>query len=82
MTIYGHMESLNISTLKAHLSNTIRRVRDGVCVLVLDRDVPVALLTPYKPTSRLVVRKPVGKLSVRTSKLRVRQDPLYNLPDP
>ena len=40
------MKRVNIGDLKAHLSEYVQRVRKGEEVLVCDRNVPVARLTP------------------------------------
>jgi prevent-host-death family protein len=67
MVILGHlrvMEAVNIATLKAHLSEYLRRVRQGSVFVVLDRQSPVARIVPCDdPVQALVSRKPVAKLA-------------------
>lgn len=46
------MTSINISELKAHLSQYIKLVRTGERVLVLDRKEPVAQLVPVEDGDR------------------------------
>jgi prevent-host-death family protein len=77
---------VRISELKAHLSEYLRQVQRGLSVTVLDRDTPIALLSP--PTMArgkppLSLRKGAGRLgfirvqpplSVRTDSLALLQD--------
>ena len=60
MTIIGYnivMKHARIAELKARLSEYLRTVRRGETVTVLDRDTPVAQLTPIH-LQGLRVRKP------------------------
>jgi len=58
------MEKVNIGTLKAHLSEYLRRARHGNLFLIVDRQSPVACIVPYQQDSQaLISRKPVAKLS-------------------
>jgi prevent-host-death family protein len=41
------MKTSNISYLRNHLSEVLSCVREGETVLVLDRDKPIACLSPY-----------------------------------
>jgi antitoxin (DNA-binding transcriptional repressor) of toxin-antitoxin stability system len=50
------MKTVGIAHLKAHLSECLRTVRGGRALTVLDRNVPVAQLTPVE-TGALEVRK-------------------------
>jgi antitoxin (DNA-binding transcriptional repressor) of toxin-antitoxin stability system len=57
------MESVNIGTLKAHLSEYIRKARQGNLFVVFDRQSPVACIVPYEQNSQaLISRKPLAKL--------------------
>ncbi len=58
------MKTINISTLKTHLSAELKKVRRGERLVVMDRDVPIAELIPYSTPERLVIRAPLGKLRV------------------
>jgi prevent-host-death family protein len=62
MTYYGHMKTINISTLKAHLSAELKKVRRGGRLVVMDRETPIAELVPYKEPERLLIRPPQRKL--------------------
>jgi prevent-host-death family protein len=59
------MIEVRIAELKARLSEYLRRVRRGHSVTVLDRDTPVALLTPYEEAEVLRVREPRGARKLR-----------------
>ena len=41
------MRNVGIAELKARLSEYLRRVRRGESVTVMDRDTPVAVISPY-----------------------------------
>jgi antitoxin (DNA-binding transcriptional repressor) of toxin-antitoxin stability system len=54
MTINGHhivMESVNIATLKAKLSQYLRMVRRGSTINVIDRNTQIAQIVPYQNDS-------------------------------
>jgi prevent-host-death family protein len=54
------MTTVRIATLKARLSEYLRRVRRGHVVTVLDRDTPVAQIVPHAGNqSRLTIRHPL-----------------------
>ena len=58
-------DRVGIAELKARLSAWLRLVRRGRTLTVMDRDTPVALLTPVSPTGgNLVIRAPRGKVAV------------------
>ncbi len=42
----GHMETISISNLKAHLSTELKKVQKGTRIMVLDHKHPVAELIP------------------------------------
>jgi prevent-host-death family protein len=42
------VSEIGIAELKAHLSETLRKVEDGVSVVVLDRRRPIARLVPIE----------------------------------
>lgn len=53
---------MNISTLKAHLSAAIRRVKAGERIVVLDRNLPVAELVAPQTTARIKIRPQLKKM--------------------
>jgi prevent-host-death family protein len=64
MTTHDHnqvMSKVGIADLKAHLSEHLRRVRNGRTITVLDRDTPVARIIPYDVESPLEVRRATRK---------------------
>lgn len=63
---HGAMKDrVGVAELKARLSAWLRLVRRGRTLTVMDRDTPVALLTPVSPTGgNLVIRPPRGKVAV------------------
>lgn len=61
MTTYGHdvtMTRVGIAELKARLSEHLRAVRRGEIITVLDRDTPVARISPIRERAALHIRKP------------------------
>lgn len=57
------MKRVGIADLKARLSQHLRSVRRGHSITVMDRDTPVAKLTPYEAADApLVVRHRAGNL--------------------
>ena len=63
MTIYSHnvvMKQVRIADLKARLSEHLRAVRRGETIAVLDRDTPVAHITPVRERAKLHVRIPAS----------------------
>lgn len=67
MTYISHMETISISNLKAHLSATIKRVRAGNSVVVVDRDVPVAEISPYPRKKQGITIRPARKKKMSLS---------------
>jgi antitoxin (DNA-binding transcriptional repressor) of toxin-antitoxin stability system len=58
-------DRVGVAELKARLSAWLRLVRRGRTLTVMDRDTPVALLTPVSPTGgNLVIRAPRGELAI------------------
>jgi antitoxin (DNA-binding transcriptional repressor) of toxin-antitoxin stability system len=51
------MKTIRIADLKAHLSQTLRAVRGGERILVLDRDQPVAEIGPVRPGSETALER-------------------------
>ena len=71
------MKTTNISQFKAHLSRELRAVRAGEHIVIMDRDIPVAEVVPYRTTApELAVRVPLGELGFRDLKIRVERDPV------
>jgi antitoxin (DNA-binding transcriptional repressor) of toxin-antitoxin stability system len=79
MTIFGHMETINISTLKAKISSSLKRVREGNTIVVLDRDIPVAEIKPYKKEPEISYRKPKTRFHIPAGRIKVKVDPLVFL---
>lgn len=52
------MKQVRIAELKARLSEYLRAVRRGETIAVLDRETPVAQISPIRERSVLRVRKP------------------------
>lgn len=50
------MTRVGIAELKANLSRYLRKVRSGRSITVLDRDTPVAMLSPISQEGELDVR--------------------------
>ena len=49
-------------------------------MLIVDRDIPVALVTPVaEPEAPLTSRAPLGPIPFRKPGFRVKDDPLYHL---
>ena len=65
MTISGYnvvMTRIGIAELKAKLSETLREVRRGQTVTVLDRKTPVAMIVPFRSEQEpLRTRKAAGR---------------------
>ena len=64
MTSYDHnqvMSKVRIADLKAHLSEHLRKVRNGRTLTVLDRDTPIAQIIPYDAEAPLEIRRATRK---------------------
>ena len=71
------MRTINISQLKAHISEQLRAVRKGQRLVILNRDIPVAQLIPYEqPTPALASRAPKRAIMFRKLGIVVKTDPL------
>jgi len=55
------MSKVGIADLKAHLSQHLRRVRQGRTITVVDRNTPVAQIVPYDAQPSLEVRRATRK---------------------
>ena len=56
------MKYVKVSTLKAHLSEYLAKVRRGETVIISDRDTPIARLVPYDPeVENFRIERPVSK---------------------
>jgi antitoxin (DNA-binding transcriptional repressor) of toxin-antitoxin stability system len=74
------VKTANISQFKTHISSLLRAVRDGDEIIILDRDIPVARVSPVaRHPSRLASRPPVGPIPFRKPDIRVAVDPLQYL---
>ena len=78
MTIFSHVETINISTLKAKISSSLKRVRNGERLVVLDRDVPIAEIIPYNKKPEIKFQKPKFKFHIPKS-MNIKVDPLLFL---
>ncbi len=71
------MKTINISELKAHISEQLRAVRKGQRLVILDRDIPVAQLVPYEqPAPALTPHVPKRAIELRKLGISVKADPL------
>lgn len=64
MTSHDHnqvMIKVGIADLKAHLSEHLRKVRNGRTLTILDRDTPVARIVPFDVGAPLEVRRATRK---------------------
>lgn len=55
------MKKIGVADFKAHLSGYLREVRRGHELTILDRDQPVARITPYATSGAMRVREPSGQ---------------------
>jgi len=75
MTYIGHMDTISISNMKAHLSSTIKRVRAGNRIVIVDRGVPVAEITPYpRRKAGITIRPALKKKMSQSLRLKERID--------
>ena len=51
-----------MATLKAHLSEHLRRVRRGETITVMDRETPIARIVPYEEGPPLIIRPAARRL--------------------
>lgn len=71
------MKTINISQLKAHLSEQLRAVRKGQRIVIQDRDIPVALIVPYEHSARaLTPNAPKRAIVLRKIGISAKADPL------
>ena len=76
-TYYSLVKTINISRLKAHISQELLSVRRGERIVILDRDIPIAQLIPYEEsTAPLVPQAPTRALELRKVGISVEVDPL------
>jgi len=74
------VRTINISQLKAHISEQLRAVRKGQRLVILDRDIPVAQLVPYQqPAPALAPHAPKRAIVLRKLGIAVKTDPLEML---
>ena len=79
-TYYGHVRTVNISRFKAHISEELRRVRAGEHVVILDRDIPVAEVIPYREREgTFKIRPPKHRLTYSRTSFAVGPDPFQYL---
>ncbi len=72
---------MTISCFKAHISEELRKVRKGARLLISDRDTPIAVVVPYRPTADPVAIRPprITPFVVPGSGIRISHDPLEYL---
>ena len=74
------MKTTNISQFKAHISEELRKVRGGQHIIILDRDIPVAEVVPYREEKNsFKARPPKRRLEYVQSSFSVQTDPLQYL---
>ena len=73
MTYIGHMKTIKIAEFKSHLSKTLQSVRAGERIIILDRQTPIAEVSPINRTEQLVVSLPSIPLRIPRRTLRVRR---------
>jgi len=73
------MEKINISTLKAHLSESLKKVREGSRILVIDRNTPIAEIIPFNNQKKLEIREPVKQFRMPVSDINIETDPVEYL---
>lgn len=52
------MQGIRIADLKNRLSEHLRKVRSGRSLTILDRDTPIARITPWEREDALQIRRP------------------------
>jgi antitoxin (DNA-binding transcriptional repressor) of toxin-antitoxin stability system len=77
MTYSSHVKTINISRLKSHLSETLRSVKHGERIEVLDRDTPVAQVIPMNGEETLILSSPSGQMRYPRPAHPVGKDPLF-----
>ena len=79
-TYYGLVKTANVSSFKAHISAILRAVRAGERYIILDRDIPVAEVVPYRDAAhKLRIGKPDSELRFHDLSFTVRTDPVERL---
>jgi len=74
------MKTMKISELKTHLSSALKAVREGERIVVLDRDIPVAEVSPIAGSGeRLEIRAPRKPFSAPRLGRIVEGDPMKAL---
>ena len=81
MTETGLVKTMTISYFKAHLSETLRRVRKGARILISDRETPIAEVVPFRnDPSALSIRQPrLMPFRAPRPSFRIDHDPLEYL---
>ncbi len=81
VTIIGLVKTITISYFKAHISEELRKVRKGARLVISDRDNPIAVVAPYRPTAEPVgIRAPrITPFAVPRSGIKISHDPLEYL---
>lgn len=76
MTYCSLVKTMNISALKAHLSDALRSVRRGERIVVLDRDTPIAEVIPISEKESLILSSPSGPMRYPRHPHQAAKDPL------
>ena len=82
MTYYSLVKTLTISFFKAHISEELKKVRQGARVVICDRDIPIAEVVPYKADTEvtIVIHQPRrAPFEISASPIRIDHDPLEYL---
>lgn len=73
------MKKINISTLKAHLSESLKTVKEGSRIMVIDRNTPIAEIIPLNNPKKLEIREPLKKFMIPVSDIKIDTDPVEYL---
>ncbi len=71
------MNKISISNLKAHLSATLKEVRMGKKIVVIDRNIPIAEIIPYPQKQKkegIVIRPPLRTIKQPLQRIKTRLD--------
>lgn len=79
VTYYGPMKTMSVSAFKAKISAALTQVRQGERIVIVNRNIPVAEVVPYRKERDTLIREPQGKLKLERSSFTVKVDPLIYL---
>jgi len=81
-TEYSLVKTITISFFKAHISEELKKVRNGAHLVISDRDNPIAEVVPYSANAKMSanIQPPVREpFLIPESSLRIAHDPLEDL---